>query len=238
MARKKKEIVVAKDFGDIQVPTSWNEITLKKFVELMRLQDNLEEGEEPSVIDIMSVLIGKEKKFIYSLPSEFANTIMAHMLFLNEPLDDTPKHEVVVDGEKYSINYMEKLKFGEYTDANMALQNDPYNYSGLLAILCRKDGEVYDDDYIADNLEDRIEMWENQPISTVYPIVCFFLALHATSETHLRDSLTELEQTIDRQLTSIEDSVKNGDGKKHSILWRMRMRRKLKKLRKNMSQQS
>ena len=35
---KRKERIVAKDFGSITVPTSWDEITLKQFITLMKLQ--------------------------------------------------------------------------------------------------------------------------------------------------------------------------------------------------------
>ena len=90
---KKKETIVVKDYGNIIVPTSWDDITLEKFVKLMKLQE--EEGkDELSIVDIMAVLTGTDKKYIYSLPSDFANTIMAHLLFLNEPLKEEPKAEL------------------------------------------------------------------------------------------------------------------------------------------------
>ena len=233
---KRKEKIVAKDFGNITVPTSWDEITLKQFITLMKLQE--EEGkEEPSIVDIMAVLTGTDKKYIYSLPSDFANTIMAHLLFLNKPLKEEPKAEVIIDGNLYKINYMEKLKFGEYTDANTVMANDKFDYASLLAILCRREGEIYDDDYIAEHLDERTEMWNNQPITKVYPLVCFFLTLSALSGIHLEHFMTEGEQAIDQSLTHSEDSLKNGAVKKFSLnyvkaLW------KLKKLRKCMSQLS
>ena len=78
---KRKEKIVAKDFGSITVPTSWEQITLGQFVKLMKLQE--EEGkEEPSIVHIMAVLTGTDKKYIYSLPSDFSNSIMSHFFFL------------------------------------------------------------------------------------------------------------------------------------------------------------
>ena len=233
---KRKERTVAKDFGNITVPTSWDEITLKQFITLMKLQE--EEGkEEPSIVDIMAVLTGTDKKYIYSLPSDFANTIMAHLLFLNKPLKEEPKAEVIIDGNLYKINYMEKLKFGEYTDANTVMANDKFDYASLLAILCRREGEIYDDDYIAEHLDERTEMWNNQPITKVYPLVCFFLTLSALSGIHLEHYMTEGEQAIDQLLTHIEDSLRNGAVKKFSLSY-VKARWKLRKLRKCMSQLS
>lgn len=233
---KRKETVVVKDFGNITVPTSWEQITLGQFVKLMRLQE--EEGkDEVSVVDIMAVLTGTDKKYIYSLPSDFANTIMAHLLFLNEPLKEEPKAEVEINGEKYKINYMEKLKFGEYTDANTIMANDKFDYGSLLAILCRKEGEKYDDDFIADHIEKRTEMWNNQPITVVYPLVCFFLLLSTLSGRHLQHYMTDAEQAINQSLTHIEDSLKGGAVKKFSLSY-VQARLKLRKLRKCMSQLS
>ena len=233
---KRKERIIAKDFGNITVPTSWDEVKLKDFITLMRLQED-ENKTDVSLIDIMAVLTGTDKKYIYSLPSDFANTIMAHLLFLNKPLKEEPKAEVIIDGNLYKINYMEKLKFGEYTDANTVMANDKFDYASLLAILCRREGEVYDDDFIAEHLDERIEMWNNQPITKVYPLVCFFLTLSALSGKHLEHFMTEGEQAIDQSLTHIEDLLKNGEHKKFSMSY-VKARWKLRKLRKCMSQLS
>ena len=62
---KRKERIVAKDFGNITVPTSWEQITLGQFIKLMRLQED-ENKEDVSLIDIMAVLTGTDKKYIYS----------------------------------------------------------------------------------------------------------------------------------------------------------------------------
>lgn len=234
---KKKEVEVVKNYGSINVPTSWEQITLKTFTNLMRKQEEKGEGAELSIVDIMAVLTNTDRSFIYSLPSDFVDTIMAHLLFLNEPLKEEPKAEVEINGETYKINYMEKLKFGEYTDANTIMANDKFDYASLLAILCRKEGEKYDDDYIAEYMEKRTEMWNNQPITKVYPLVCFFLTLSALSGQHLQPYLTNVEQAINQSLTLIEDSLKDGAVKKFSLNY-VKARWKLRKLRKCMSQLS
>lgn len=234
---KRKETVVVKDYGNINVPTSWNDITLRQFVKLMRLQE--EEGkEEPSIVDIMAVLTDTDKKYIYSLPSDFANTIMAHLLFLNEPLKEEPKAEVEINGEKYKINYMEKLKFGENVDATTVMDSDKFAYADLLAILCRKEGEVYDDDFIANHIEKRTEMWNNQPITKVYPLITFFLTLHAMSGKHLEQYLTTTEDQLLQLVRDIKNSAKRGDGLKLSMTSRMKVWWKCRKLEKCILQQS
>lgn len=234
---KRKETVVVKDYGNITVPTSWDEITLAQFVKLMRLQE--EEGkEEPSIVDIMAVLTGTDKKYIYSLPSDFANTIMAHLLFLNEPLKEEPKAEVEINGDVYKINYMEKLKFGENVDATTVMDSDKFAYADLLAILCRKEGEAYDDEYIANRYNSRVEMWNHQPITKVYPLITFFLTLHAMSGKHLEQYLTTTEDQLLQLVRDIKNSAKRGDGPKLSMTSRMKVWWKCRKLEKCILQQS
>ena len=233
---KRKERIVAKDFGNITVPTSWEQITLGQFITLMKLQEE-ENKEDVSLIDIMAVLTGTDKKYIYSLPSDFANTIMAHLLFLNKPLKEEPKAEVIIDGNLYKINYMEKLKFGDYTDANTVMANDKFDYASLLAILCRREGEIYDDDYIAEHLDERTEMWNNQPITKVYPLVCFFFFFSAQTGKHLQHFTTGAEQAFDQLLTHSEDSLRRKEEKKFSLNY-VKARWKLRRLRKCMSQLS
>ena len=233
---KKKEIVV-KSYGSITVPTSWEEITLEQFTRIIKLNED-NDTDEPSVVDIMAALTNTDRSFIYSLPSDFAETIMAHLLFLNKPLEENPKDSVEINGETYKINYMEKLKFGEYTDANTALANDKFNYAMLLAILCRKDGEKYDDDFIADKLDKRIEMWNKQPITNVYPLICFFLTLSALSGKHLEQYLTTAEDQLLQLVRDIKNSAKRGDGTKLSMTSRMKVWWKCRKLEKCILQQS
>lgn len=234
---KKKETIVVKDYGNITVPTSWEDITLRQFVNLMRLQE-AEGKDELSVVDIMAVLTGTDKKYIYSLPSDFANTIMAHLLFLNEPLKEEPKAEVEINGDVYKINYMEKLKFGENVDATTVMDSDKFAYADLLAILCRKEGEAYDDDFIANHIEKRTEMWDNQPITKVYPLITFFLTLHAMSGKHLEQYLTTTEDQLLQLVRDIKNSAKRGDGLKLSMTSRMKVWWKCRKLEKCILQQS
>ena len=227
---------IIKDFGEVQVPTSWEEVTLERFVEIMRMQDAKGEESDIDIVDVMAVLTGKDRDFVNGLPSTFVEKILSHLTFLNIPLDQTPKSEVKIDGEVYHINYMEKLSFGEYTDANTVMQGDKFNYAALLAILCRKKGERYTEDYIAGTLDDRIEMWKKQPITNVYPLVCFFLTLSALSTGHFLDFLTKEEQILSQLLRSIKSSLLSGDGLAHPIR-SVKTWWKLRKLEKCISQQ-
>ena len=60
------------DYGEITVPTGWNEITLKQYIDISRLYT---EDKTPELIDMIPILINKDKDYVMSLPSEFLDKI-------------------------------------------------------------------------------------------------------------------------------------------------------------------
>ena len=139
----KKEIVV-KDYGKITIAERWEDVTLAQFTELMRRQNN-DESTPITIMDVLEIFTGKEKDYLNQLPADFIESLIARLVFLHEnPKADKASNTIVIDGEEYYVNYMEKLKFGEFTDVNQIIKDDHLNYAAILAILCRKKGEVYD----------------------------------------------------------------------------------------------
>ena len=235
MARKKKELVV-KDFGKIKIPTKWEEVTLGQFEKIMKLTGG-ENKKRVDVISLLSILTGRDEDYINSLPASFVETLMAHLIFLNDNprTYDNTASKIKIGGDFYSIHFLEELKFGEYVEVNESIKNDPLDYSTILAILCRKDGEAFDEDYVATKFKQRKEMFQEQPVTEILPLIGFFLKLFLLSRADSQDCLTELESATNQLLHYTNSSVSNGDGGKHSLSWRMRTLLKLKKLNKAMS---
>ena len=236
MARKKEEVVV-KDFGKIKVPTKWEQVTLGQFEKIMKLTGGENNG-KVNVISLLSILTGHDEDYINSLPTSFVETLLAHLIFLNDNprTYDNTASQIKIEGELYSIHFLEELKFGEYVEVNESIKNDPLDYSSILAILCRKDGEAFDEDYVANKFKRRKEMFQEQPVTEILPVIGFFLKLFLLSKADSQGYLTELESTTNQLLLHINNSVSNGDGEKHSLSWRMRTTQKLKKLSNVMSQ--
>lgn len=226
MARPKK--VVVKDFGEFIVPEKWEDLNLKQFQDIMRLYEATDN--KPDIIDLISILVNKSKDEIKMLPMDFIDKIMVRLMFLNEPIKTDNSNKITIDGEEYIINHMEQLKFMEYVDVNTLLDNDKLNYAGILSILCRKKGEIYNDDYINNVLPSRLEMFENQPVTNIMPLIGFFLLLSNSFETRLQLFLTEGKSQINLLLKDIEDSLKNMGFKKYSMIYPMIRLRKLKRL--------
>lgn len=215
---------VIKDFGSWNVPTSWNDITLKKYEEIERYYEG--KDEKFDVRDVLNILTDKTEDEINALPAEFLDTILTHLIFLTlTPEIGEPTNKIVIDGEEYSINIMEKLKLGEYVAVDNVLKADKHDYASILAILCRKKDEIYDSKFEAEVFEKRKEMFEKQPVMNILSIISFFLNLYIASE-RLSHLYTVVEEGINLIQQSIKSSEKIGVFKKLSLNSQMR---KLKK---------
>lgn len=215
------------DFGKITIPTKWSEVTLKQFQELMKVYNQ----EDKDILDILSIFTQKSKKELRQMPSEFIETMLVHLQFMNTKLEVEPSSQIDIDGKIYRINYTEKLKFGEFVDVETLIKEDKYNWAAILAMLCRLEGEIYDDDFIANQLDERIKMYESLPIDRALQLINFFLKLKLRYITYSLRSLTlkEAREAAESLVQSIRDSVKAGAGTRLNSIYAKIELRKLEK---------
>lgn len=228
------KITVEKDFGEWKVPSSWDELTLGKFQELERLYDGEEDNERKfDVRDVLDLMTDRTKDEINELPIEFTDSLLRKMYWLHEQPDfGKPSNKITVDGVQYTVHNENEMKFGEYVALDTALKGDKHNYAAMLAILCRKEGEVFDAKFENEILPSRIEFWKNVSVIKVMPIVSFFLELSSMSLQVSQLSL-EIQEGINHILKHIETSKQNGVFSALYIKWQMRKLRKLQKSIKN-----
>lgn len=218
------------DLGQWVVPTKWEDITLKQFQEIERFYED--KDKDFDVREVLHIFTNKGIDEINALPLEFLEEIMSKMVFLQEkPEEKKPTNSVEINGERYTIHTENKLKVGEYVGADTAMKGDKHNYAAILAILCRKDGELYDSKFENEVLEDRIRMWEEVPVTDVLPLIGFFIQCYITLQMPTLLSSKAME-AIDLMRRDIENSVKSGELSKHSMKSVMK---KLKKLEKSIS---
>lgn len=216
------------DFGEITVPSSWNDISLKKYQEIEAFYD--ESQDNFNVMDVLHIMIDNDIDYINSLPAEFLDIILDKLSFLTEKPDfGEPTNKITINNEIYTVHFENQLKVGEYIAADTILKNDKHNYAALLAILCRKDGEIYDSKFENEVIEDRIKLFENQPVLKVMGLIQFFFLLsNLSSATTLLYS--NIEEAINLTQEHIETLRKNGEISRLSMRSAMK---KLKKLRKS-----
>lgn len=212
------------NLGEWNVPSSWNEITLKKFEEVQRYY--AEKDDKFDVRDVIHILCDKTIDEVNALPIDFLDIILGKLSFMQEnPREKEPSNKVVIDGVTYQVNIQQKLKFGEYVSADGILKNDKYDYASLLAILCRKEGEVYDSKFEAEVFPSRVEMFEKQSVVDILPIIGFFLQCYITSQIPTQ-LFSEVEEAINHIAQSLDSSDKIGGFRKFYLKWRVKTLRK------------
>ena len=226
--------IVEKDFGEWKVPQSWDDLTLGKFQELERLYEGEEDKERKfDVRDVLDLMTDRTKDEINELPVEFTDMLLRKMYWLHEqPQFGKPSNKITVDGETYTVHNEQEMKFGEYVALDTAMKGDKHNYAAMLAILCRKEGEIFDAKFENEVLPSRIEFWKNVSVMKVMPIVSFFLELSSMSLQVSQLSL-EIQEGINHILKHIETSKRNGVFSALYTRWQTRKLRKLQKSIKN-----
>lgn len=216
------------DLGKWSLPTRWDEVTLGQFADLERLYKG-EASKGVDAVDLISIMSGRTKDEVMALPLDFMETMSIHLVFLEtQPEIEKPINSIEIDGDTYIINVKEKLKFGEYVDFDQLIKSDPCDYPSMLAILCRKEGEAYDSDFIANEFQKRVDMFASQPVTKILPLIAFFLEL-STTYMGLSSNYSMVKEALNQEVQNLENSVMHtlGRGFRSYLLGR-----KLKKLKK------
>ena len=215
------------DYGQWVVPTKWEDVTLKQFQDIERFYED--KDKDFDVREVLHIFTNKPIDEINALPLEFLEEIMSKMVFLQEkPTEKKPTNSVEIKGERYTIHTENKLKVGEYVASDTAMKGDKHNYAAIMAILCRKDGEIYDSKFENEVLEDRIKMWEGVPVTEILPLIGFFLQLYITLQMPTLLSSKAME-AIDLTRKDIETLHQNGEISKRYMKSQMKKLRKLEK---------
>lgn len=219
------------NFGNWNIPTSWDDITLKKFQEINKYYSDKDKYFD--VREVIHILADKTIDEVNELPAEFLQVIMEKLSFIEkEPETKEPTNKIEISKETYQINYMEKLKTGEYVSVDNILKADSNDYASILAILCRKEGEIYDSKFEAELFEERKKMFEEQPITKILPIVGFFLNLYILLVTPSQ-LYSQVEEELNHIQKSIKTSTEIGVFKKRSLNSQVKKLQKLLKSNKN-----
>ena len=215
------------DLGSWTVPTDWSQVSLKMYQEIERYYEGKDEHFD--VRKVLNILTSHTEDEINMLPLEYLEEIMEKLNFLSSlPREEEPRNWCEINGERYSVHTEQKLKTGEYIASDTALKGDKHNYAAIMAVLCRKDGELYDSHFENEVLEGRIKLFEEQPVTKILPIISFFLRLYAVSMMPTLLSL-EAKELVDHTRKDIETLQKSGGISKRSMKSAMKKLKKLEK---------
>ena len=213
------------DLGKWQCPNKWDDVTLEMFQKIEKYYSD--KDKDFDVREVLDIFTDHTRDEIDQLPINFTDKLLNELSFLKEQPkygDASPKIEI--DGEEYCINVMEKLKTGEYVAIDTILKSDPHDYISILAVLCRKNGEIYDSKFEAEVFEDRQKLFAKQSIIKIMPLISFFLNLYILRMTHSQ-LYSEVEEGLNLIQQNIDNSENLGVFKRRSLNSQMKKLRKL-----------
>ena len=212
------------DFGKWTTPKSWDELTLKQFQEIEKYYSNKDKNFD--VREVLDIFTDHTRDEIDQLPINFTDKLLNELSFLKEqPQYGDASASIEIDGEKYSINVMEKLKTGEFVAIDTILKSDPHDYISILAVLCRKQGELYDSKFEAELFEERQKLFAKQSIIKIMPLIAFFFNLYIIRMTH-----SQLYSEVEEGLNLIQQNIDNSENL--GVFKRLSLNSQMKKLRK------
>ena len=191
--------------GNYKVAEKWEDVTLLQWQDYVRKASDKEDN-SVDIISTLETFSDIPRSVINQMPTDLFESVVERLKWVTEQPDQTPSASVEINGETYTINVMEKLKVKEYLDLNTVIENDKFNYSMIFAILCRKQGEEYDEEFIADKLPDRLEMFEQLNCVDGMKLIAFFLTCYIELETRTKNSL--VVQAIKSDATELVKSIK------------------------------
>lgn len=216
------------DFGKITLPKGWNELDLKTYQEIDRFYSDAED-KKFNIKDVLHIFTGLNEDDINAMPLEFTEKIINKLSWLSTtPEYGEPSNKITIDGVDYIVNVQEKLKTGEYIALDTAIKQDKHNYALMLAILCRKEGEIYDSKFENEILPERVKLFEQQPMIKAMTIVAFFLNLWLTLNPPIQ-LYSQVKDAISLTANNIMTLQKNGEISKRSMKSAMKKLQKLKK---------
>lgn len=213
------------NLGEWNLPKGWDDISLKTFQEIERYYSN--KDQKFDIRDVLHIVCNKTIDDVNALPLSITEKLLEHLAwFTEQPKYGEPTNELIINKEKYIVNVKEKLKTGEFVAVDTVLKSDEHNYAAILAILCRKEGELYDSKFENEVLPERIKMFEDIPMLQAMRVITFFLQLWVVLETNSK-LYSKVEEALNLTAKNIENSQKLGVFKKQSLNWQIRKLRKL-----------
>lgn len=196
----------------INVPNSWNDITLEEYEKLYLLKPETKLEYIQYVADVCKI----DAKLLINSPTQLFDIVSNAIQFIFDN-DFEPVNNVVVDETEYFISFSDKLTLGEWVDIDSIIESDSETkLSEMLAVLCRPIGEKYNPDLT----EERKKLFQSLPCDKILPLVSFFLLKKRKSEEILSHCLTVMDQA-NRFLKDTKSFAQSGVGIKLFPTWQM-----------------
>lgn len=168
------------------VPETYDEMSLGKFMDVMKLQNKQKDYENPTMfmVDLIAAIIGCDSDVILSLNHSDLETLTEAFTWLNKEPEKRNVEYLEIDGNIYVPKKNNQITLGEQISIETFLKKDLTNidnYHYVMAILLRP-GKKVGDEYVINPLENdidkinkRAELFkEKLMINDIFGIISFF----------------------------------------------------------------
>ena len=180
---------------DIKVPTSWDDVCIRKFEALQTIDNN----DENADFEIVSVLCDIDQDLVEKLPlAEFSN-ILSKLSFLSTPPQPhRPAKQLLIDDKVINVTLStQEMCAAQFFDYKNILANDVDRKTArLMAVFMIPDGCEYNKGYNANDWIDFIN--NNVSVVEVQSYTNFFtITYKAFATTFLKYSIKEMKKMKD-----------------------------------------
>lgn len=135
---------------EINVKTTWNELTIKEYLDIINLQNNDDMIDEEFAVELIYILSGLEKSFLYSLYTSEMNNLseIVNDFNISDTLKSNPFNKLEIDGIVYTPVNVNELTTGETISLKIMRKDNKSeldNILNMLSILIRPGKEVVDE---------------------------------------------------------------------------------------------
>tara|TARA_R110002072_G_scaffold3894_6_gene27932 strand:+ start:322 stop:837 length:516 start_codon:yes stop_codon:yes gene_type:complete len=135
---------------EILIPTSWDDVTLREFIELSSLDFESYKSPVEYYIHVLRVFGNDNIEDIFDyIKTVDLNSIIGQMSFMNEEPSKLDNKSVEIAGEMYFLSdNLNELTVGEYVSIESLIEQGGYNsvdsIPTVLSVLLRPKNEVFD----------------------------------------------------------------------------------------------
>jgi hypothetical protein len=186
----------------INVPTSWEDISIRQFIQLNNLKKLEDQDEIEYMMEIIGIMCNLTRKEVLEIPVPDLKYIYSRLSFtLSLPEAKQVKVKYVLDGITY-IPVLEPSKMiaGQYIDIKEFSKNGLDNLHYLMACIYIPEGEKYNQTLVTDTAK---KFYEKMNVSVAYPLAVFFSTLLNDSIKITHDYL--MEETRDQMRKILQD---------------------------------
>jgi len=166
---------------EIEIPQSWDEISVTKFQELQEVKEKDFTSKVEYLIQILSIMADVDAMAISGINIGNLHHLVSQMEFLQTPITIDKKDSVIIGKDEYKWKCdLNSLTLGEMVSIEQIIDLEELNYTMaydvIMAVLLRKikeDGTL--EDFDADNFEKNRELFSQVPITDVNGMLLFFL---------------------------------------------------------------